>query len=36
MKVYADFENHFKDLTLEPFVYEFNDEEDMEGMYDGE
>ena len=24
MKVYADFENHFKDVTLEPFVYEFN------------
>lgn len=31
MKVHADFENHFKDLTLEPFVYEFNEEEDIEG-----
>ena len=31
MRVYADFENHFEDLTLEPFVYEFNEEEEIEG-----
>lgn len=30
MKNYADYENHFEDLTLEPFVYEFNEEENIE------
>ena len=31
MRNYAKFENHFEDLTLEPFIYEFNEEEDIEG-----